>query len=104
MAKLAPGSDAETLRLLRSLPRRHFGVVVDAGCGAGRQTLVLAWELGTPIDAVDAHAPFLAELERRAAGAGLAHLVRTHAMDMKEIPSVFPRVDLLWSEGAAYNI
>jgi serine/threonine-protein kinase HipA len=25
-------------------------------------------------------------------------------MDMKDIPSVFPRVDLLWSEGAAYNI
>ena len=104
MAKLGPGSDAETLRLLRSLPRRDFGVVVDAGCGAGRQTLVLAKELGTPVDAVDAHAPFLAELERRAATAGLAHLVRTHAMDMKEIPSAFPRVDLLWSEGAAYNI
>ena len=25
-------------------------------------------------------------------------------MDMKEIPSAFPRVDLLWSEGAAYNM
>ena len=25
-------------------------------------------------------------------------------MDMKEIPSAFPHVDLLWSEGAAYNI
>ena len=104
MPKLGPGSDPETLRLLRSLPRRDFGVVVDAGCGAGRQTLVLAAELGTPIDAVDAYAPFLAELERRAANAGLAHLVRTHAMDMREIPRAFPHVDLLWSEGAAYNI
>ena len=104
MTKLGPGSDAETRRLLRSLPRRDFGVVVDAGCGAGRQTLVLANELGTPIDAVDAYAPFLAELEQRAAAAGLAHLARTRAMDMREIPTVFPRVDLLWSEGAAYNI
>ena len=104
MAKLGPGSDAETLHLLRSLPRRDFGVVVDAGCGAGRQTLVLAKELGTPIDAVDAYAPFLAELERRAVAAGLAHLVRAHAMDMREIPTAFPRVDLLWSEGAAYNM
>jgi hypothetical protein len=25
-------------------------------------------------------------------------------MDMKDIPSVFPTIDLLWAEGAAYNI
>ncbi len=25
-------------------------------------------------------------------------------MDMKDIPGVFPTLDLLWSEGAAYNI
>jgi len=25
-------------------------------------------------------------------------------MDMKDIPRIFPRIDLLWSEGAAYNI
>jgi len=25
-------------------------------------------------------------------------------MDMKDIPSVFPIIDLLWAEGAAYNI
>ena len=25
-------------------------------------------------------------------------------MDMKDIPGVFQRIDLLWSEGAAYNI
>jgi len=25
-------------------------------------------------------------------------------MDMKDIPTVFPTIDLLWAEGAAYNI
>lgn len=25
-------------------------------------------------------------------------------MDMKDIPGMFPHIDLLWSEGAAYNI
>jgi hypothetical protein len=34
----------------------------------------------------------------------MAQLVRTHCMDMKDIPSVFPTIDLLWSEGAAYNV
>jgi SAM-dependent methyltransferase len=104
MDKLSPGDDSITLYVLRSLPQHRFEVVVDAGCGAGRQTLVLANELGTPIEAVDSYQPFLNRLKRRAEEKGLAHLVQTHCMDMKNIPSVFPGVDLLWAEGAAYNI
>src|SRR5262249_47292519 len=99
-----PGSDSETLDVLLSLPRHRFDVVVDAGCGAGRQTLPLAKALNSPIEAIDSYQPFLDRLERRAKEKGLAHLVRTHCMDMKDIPSVFPNIDLLWAEGAAYNI
>src|SRR5262249_10179945 len=87
-----------------SLPQHYFEVVVDAGCGAGRQTMVLAGDLGTPIQAIDSYQPFLNRLDQRAKEKGLAHLVRVHCMDMKDIPSVFPTIDLLWAEGAAYNI
>jgi SAM-dependent methyltransferase len=104
MDKLSPGDDSITLNVLRSLPRHWFEVVVDAGCGAGRQTMVLASELGTPIEAVDSYRAFLSRLKRRAKEKGLGHLVRTHCMDMKDIPSVFPAIDLLWAEGSAYNI
>lgn len=104
MEKLGPGSDAETLSVLRLLPRRRFQVCVDAGCGTGRQTLALAKELGTLIHAVDSYEPFLNDLGRRAAAEGVGHLVQTHCMDMKDIPGVFREIDLLWSEGAAYNI
>jgi SAM-dependent methyltransferase len=104
MDKLGPGSDADTLYVLRSLPRHRFDVVVDAGCGAGRQTFVLANELGSPIDAIDSYQPFLDRLKRRAKQNRVGHLVQTRCMDMKDIPSVFRDVDLLWSEGAAYNI
>lgn len=104
LAKLGPGSDAETLRILRDLPDARFDVVVDAGCGTGRQTLVLAKELDVPVDAVDRHEPFLRTLMRRAAAAGVESLVRPHCMDMKDISGAFPAIDLLWSEGAAYNI
>ena len=104
MEQLGPGGNAHTLHVLRRLPKGRFPVVVDAGCGTGRQTMALAKELGTPVHAVDSHRPFLDELTRRAAQAGIAHLVRTHCMDMKDIPDVFQHVDLLWSEGAAYNI
>jgi cyclopropane fatty-acyl-phospholipid synthase-like methyltransferase len=104
MDKLSPSDNSFSLYVLHSLPKHRFEVVVDAGCGAGRQTMVLAGELGTPIQAVDSYQPFLNRLKRRAKERGIAHLVRTHCMDMKDIPSVFPNIDLLWAEGAAYNI
>ena len=43
-------------------------------------------------------------LETRAKEAGIGHLVQTHCMDMADIPRKFQEIDLLWSEGAAYNI
>ena len=104
MNKLSPGDDSLSLYVLRSLPEHRFEVVVDAGCGAGRQTFVLADELKTPIDAVDSYRPFLDRLRERAKEKGGAQLMRTHCLDMKDIPSVFPTIDLLWAEGAAYNI
>jgi SAM-dependent methyltransferase len=104
MDKLGPGDDEQTLYVLRSVPRHRFDVVVDAGCGVGRQTFVLARELKMDIYAVDSHQPFLDRLNQRAEQKGLAHLVHTLCMDMTDIPHVSPSIDLLWSEGAAYNI
>jgi SAM-dependent methyltransferase len=104
MDKLSPGDDSLSLYVLRSLPEHRFEVVVDAGCGAGRQTFVLADELKTLVHAIDSYQPFLDRLKRRAKEEGFARLVCTHCMDMKDIPSVFPTIDLIWTEGAAYNI
>ncbi len=104
MSQLGPGGNAHTYHVLRLLRTRQFEVVVDAGCGNGRQTLALAKELQVPIHAVDAHQPFLNELEQRAREEGVDSLVQTHCMDMQDIPNTFPAIDLLWSEGAAYNI
>lgn len=104
MEKLGPGDNAHTAQVLRLLPKQEFRVVVDAGCGTGRQTLVLAKELGVRVHAVDTHKPFLEDLMRRASEAKLEGLVQTHCMDMKDIAQVFQAIDLLWSEGSAYNI
>ena len=104
MEKLAPGSDSETLKMLEILPERPYEVVVDAGCGSGRQTLVLANHLQSVVHALDTYEPFLTTLRQRARDAGINHLVKTYCMDMAEIPSRFREIDLLWSEGAAYSI
>lgn len=47
---------------------------------------------------------FLNDLAWRAREAGVEPLVQSHCMDMKDIPQVFPDIDLLWSVGAAYSI
>jgi trans-aconitate methyltransferase len=104
MEKLGPGDNAHTLHVLRLLPRQRFRLVVDAGCGTGRQTMALARELGTLVHAIDSYEPFLNDLMRRAKEAEIEQLVQAHHMDMKDIPQVFQDIDLLWSEGAAYNI
>lgn len=104
MEKLGPGSDEDTLHVPGMLPPGLYPLVVDAGCGTGRQTLALAERLRTPVHAVDTFQPFLEDLDRKAAARGLGRLIQTHCMDMADIPEVFQGIDLLWSEGAAYSI
>lgn len=103
LAAQGPGSTActrEALRRLPPLPGRPR--VVDLGCGAGRQTLVLAEALGVRITAIDIHQPFLDQLEAAARERGLEDRIETRCEDMSR-PGVAPgSVDLLWSEGAIY--
>jgi SAM-dependent methyltransferase len=98
-----PGDDRSTADALRRLPRLpHAPVVLDLGCGPGRQTLVLAKLLGTKVNAVDIHRPFLGQLERSAEAQGLSHLIETRLQDMGALDVPPDSVDLIWSEGAAY--
>ena len=66
LMRLGPGSEASTLRAL-SVVRGLFepGRILDVGCGAGAQTMVLAHQTAAEIVAVDSHAPFLDALNVR---------------------------------------
>lgn len=96
-------SVARALDLARPLPPDP--VVLDIACGPGGQTLDLAELLpAARITALDTHAPFLRDLERRAAALGVADRIQTVRGDMANLGFAPGRFDLLWCEGAAYII
>jgi SAM-dependent methyltransferase len=78
--------------------------IADIGCGAGAGTLILADKFQSTVRAVDFSREFLDELEDRAKQRGLEHLVETIECDMGNLDWEPSTIDLLWSEGAAYNI
>ncbi len=101
----APGSSQSTARawqLLPPLTRRPR--ILDAGSGNGRQTIELVRLSGGQVTAIDVHQPFLVQVDQRAREAHLEERVRTLITDMGELD--FPRrfFDIIWSEGAIYNI
>lgn len=107
LPRQAPGSAASTCRALKiagafpACPK-----ILDLGCGPGAQSLDLARETGGVVTCVDNLGPFLGELAVRAAGAGLAEQIAPVLGDMAALPESVPpgTYDLVWSEGAIYNM
>jgi len=105
LPRQGPGDPAFTRRMLERLPPLPANPrAADLGCGSGAAALVLAEQLNAPVTAVDLAASFLAELNRKAAERGLGHLIRTIEADMGTLDWPAESLDLLWSEGAAYQL
>ena len=101
-----PGSENETLKALDFLnfPTGQNLKVADIGCGSGGQTISLAKNLNGQIVAVDLFPEFLNELNERSEKLGLAHKIDTLEKSMDDLPFKNEEFDLIWSEGAIYNI
>jgi SAM-dependent methyltransferase len=106
LPRQGPGSRACTARALEIVgPAPPEAAVLDIGCGPGKQTLDLAELLpAARITAVDTHAPFVAEVARRAAVRGLGDRVTALVGDMSALAFAPASFDLVWCEGAAYNM
>ena len=103
LPRQGPGSDRSTLEALRRLPPLPpQATVLDIGCGTGRPTLVLARTLRARVTAIDIHQPYLDELERAAAQAGLSELIQTRCLSMDALDYAPGSIDLIWSEGAIF--
>ncbi|MCK5241309.1 class I SAM-dependent methyltransferase [bacterium] len=100
-----PGNYASTEKayaLMSALPKNPK--ILDIGCGPGKQTLDLAGISKGEIMAVDNHQPFVDRLNAAAKAAGLEHRVRAQNADMFKLDFPTEYFDVLWSEGAIYQM
>lgn len=101
-----PGGEAETKQALglAGLDRARHLKIADIGCGTGAATLILAKELEAEITAVDFSAEFLDELQSRAYDFGVGDRITTLNCAMEALPFAAEEFDVIWSEGAIYNM
>lgn len=101
-----PGGDAETKQALQlaGLDRSRPLKIADIGCGTGASTCLLAGELNAEITAVDFLQDFLEELQSRAVRNGVADRITTLNCSMDALPFAEGEFDVIWSEGAIYNM
>jgi ubiquinone/menaquinone biosynthesis C-methylase UbiE len=105
MPRQGPGDSASTRRafsLLEGLPEHPE--ILDVGCGPGAQTLALAGLSTGRITALDLHRQYLDQLERELARGGLGDRVNVLEGNMEELDFASGSCDLIWSEGAIYNM
>lgn len=103
LPRLGPGTAAATRRALEAIPDLPPAPrVLDAGCGTGASTRVLAGALRGEIVAVDIHKPYLERLEREMAAVSTPGRVTIRKGDMASLPVPRGSFDLVWSEGAVY--
>lgn len=101
-----PGGEAETEKAiaLAGIDRHSPLRIADIGCGTGASAILLARLLNARVTAVDFLPDFLEVLEAKAVDAGVTDRIATLACSMDELPFAQGEFDVIWSEGAIYNI
>jgi len=101
-----PGGDAETVKMieLAGLSQAEQLTIADIGCGTGATTLLLADRLNADITAVDFLPDFLSVLQQSASARGLSDNITALECSMDALPFEDETFDVLWSEGAIYNM
>ncbi len=106
LPRQGPGNLActrQALSLCRELPSSPR--VLDLGCGAGAQTLHLASLIAeASILAIDSHPPLVERLRAALEDRGLSGRVEARVADMSALDLPPESFDLVWSEGALYNL
>lgn len=105
MERQGPGSPDVTLKSLSFIDNlTDKSLIADIGCGTGGQTMTLAKHAKGNITALDVFPDFITILNRNAERLGLQNKVTGIVGTMENLPFQKEELDLIWSEGAIYNI
>ncbi len=105
MERQGPGSPEMTLRALGFIEGLHERPeILDIGCGTGGQTMTLARHTQGNITGVDLFQRFIDIFNGNARQLGLQNRVKGIVGSMDALPFGEESFDLIWSEGAIYNI
>lgn len=100
-----PGSPEVTLKALSFIDNlTGQSRIADLGCGTGGQTMVLAQHTPGYITGIDLYPGFIDIFNRNAMRLGLQEKVKGIVGSMGDLPFEKEELDLIWSEGAIYNI
>lgn len=105
LPRQGPGAAESTRRALDLVPNLGpSSHILDIGSGTGAQSIVLAENTRAHIIAVDNHPQFLNDLNREATRLGISHRLKSCVADMHNLAFEDGSFDLIWCEGAIYNI
>ncbi|EKN06294.1 hypothetical protein HMPREF1076_05257 [Parabacteroides goldsteinii CL02T12C30] len=100
-----PGSPEVTLKALGFIDNlTDQSLIADLGCGTGGQTMVLAQHAPGHITGLDFFPGFIDRFNSNACGLNLQDRVKGIVGSMDNLPFGEGELDLIWSEGAIYNI
>ena len=105
LERQGPGSPEVTIKALSFIDNLNDkSVVADIGCGSGGQTMVLAQYTPGNILGIDLFPVFIDLFNQNVEKLGLQNRVKGMVGSMESLPFREEELDLIWSEGAIYNI
>ncbi len=105
LERQGPGSPEVTIKALSFIDNlNHNSQIIDLGCGTGGQTMVLAQNAPGHISGIDLFPTFIELFRHNAQKMNLQDRVKGIIGSMDQLPFQDKELDLIWSEGAIYNI
>lgn len=105
LERQGPGSPEITLKALSFIDNlTNESRIADIGCGTGGQTKVLAQHAPGHITGIDLFPAFIDLFRRNAEEVNLQDKMKGIVGSMDNLPFEDEELDLIWSEGAIYNI
>ena len=100
-----PGSPEVTIKALSFIDNlTNESLIADIGCGTGGQTMVLAQHASGNITGIDLFPRFIELFNSNAAKLNLQSGIKGVVGSMDNLSFQDEELDLIWSEGAIYNI